>query len=275
MSLTLPEPLYLQSLILSLSLLILSECKVIYLGSAIFKTAASLSFFLGGLNKASPTLRELSSLGWSPAFSSDEGHRYALLMIVGLGFSVLGDVLLIPSKQEYHAFQEADMTKPNKGRNREGDSLAFKAGTLFFALAHISYIFAFAYSPKRVAFGWLRFTASAGAVLLTSRWLGVFGTNTRTKGSVLAIPSDMEPLVRAYVTIISTMVGVASATDAGIQTTIGAWMFMISDMFVAVDTFGTSKPLAGKGSSSRPRWKFRSVGWAFYFFANFILAGSI
>ena len=275
MSLTLPDPPFLQSLTLSLSLLILSEYKAIYLGSAIFKTAASLSFFLGGLAKASSTLRELSSSGWRTAFSSDEGHRYALLTIMGLGFSVLGDVLLIPSKQEYYPFQKANVSKPNKAKNREGDSLAFKAGTFFFALAHISYIVAFACGPKRVAFGWLRFAASVGAGLFISRWLGVFGTNSKTAGSKLAIPSDMEPLVRAYVLIISTMVGVASATDGGIQTTVGAWMFMISDMFVAVDTFGASKPVTGKENGSRPRWKFRSVGWAFYFSANFILAGSI
>src|SRR5690606_15453982 len=131
----------------------------------------------------------------------------------------------------------------------------------FFALAHIAYTVASLSSPTTSKFNWVTFVASASIGLFISRLLGIFKSGNISQSSQLKlnIPDDMAPLVKAYVCIITTMVGVASATDAGYQKTVGAWMFMISDMFVAVDVFGKKVPAAANArrEKGRPGWKFR------------------
>ena len=292
--LTLPPTPFPQSLALSLTLLIISESSAFYLGSALFKTLASLSFFLGGLDTGGSEIIYQLPFDWTTIYY-EERYRYTLFMILGLGFSVLGDVLLVPSRDAYYSFRHSSKrSKAELKQNAlaqvkgEGDSLWFKAGTFFFALAHISYIVAFASNPSRTPFRWRAFGLASIFSLAVSRWLGILGGSKSSSSSTqIYIPDDMTILVKAYVCIITTMVGTATATDAGQQKIIGAWMFMISDLFVAVDVFGKKKPPPpsadpysgwnnrGRGSSSRPGWAFRSVGWIFYFSANLILAGSI
>ena len=285
-TLTLPPAPFPQSLTLSLTLLILSESSAFYLGSALFKTLASLSFFLGGLDIGGSIIYQLP-FDWT-TICYEERYRYTLFMILGLGFSVLGDVFLIPSRDTYYSFRRplpgSKQTTPVKG---EGDSLWFKAGTFFFALAHISYTVAFASNPSRTPFHWTAFGLASVFGLGLSKWLGILGGSSPSSPTQLEIPNDMANLVKAYVCIITTMVGTATATDPNQQKILGAWMFMISDLFVAVDVFGKKKspPASGyphsysgrnkRSSGSRPGWPFRSVGWIFYFGANLILAGSI
>lgn len=313
-TLTLPAYPYPQSLAASLSLLVLSEYTAYYFGSAIFKTIASLSFFLGGLRQGSAVYQvpttSLASLLDYQAFCNDERYRFTVFMIFGLGFSVLGDVFLIPSRKHYYAFLAHKTTtattttipgtpksKSSKNTSKKprhsssssaaaaaepgpGDTIPFKLGMLFFALAHICYIGGFASNPTRTPFNW---TSGVLAIILNlagSFWLGIFGSgsNAPSSKSYLAIPSDMGPLVKGYSIIIATMVATATATDSGSkQKMLGAWLFMISDMFVAVDTFGSNKEqvIARSNGKSRPNWAFRSVGLIIYFGANLILAGSI
>ncbi|KAF6757064.1 YhhN domain-containing protein [Ephemerocybe angulata] len=266
---TLPSYPFPQSLAASLALLILSEYTAFYPGSALFKTAASLSFFLGGWNKASG-VNEIQKLLLALDFKAlwvDESLRYTASMLLGLGFSVLGDVLLIPSKTNFYSFRQAskkvkeDDTKPSPSSKAEGVTLAFKLGTLSFALAHISYVVAFMASPTP---------------LTTPR--ASLGSRMRGSVPLVTIPKDIEVLVQGYVGIITTMVAVATATDPGVQKVVGAWMFMISDLFVAIDTFGRKKAgtaMGVKKSGGKPGWAFRSVGWIFYFGANLILAGAL
>jgi len=261
--LVLPPSPFPQSLAASLGLLVLSEANSFYTGSAAFKSLASFSFFLAGAQNG--PFKTLQSFSYT-----NPTTRYPYFMILGLGFCVAGDLLLIPAKEHYYAHRKSAKVTPAKS---EGDSLSFKAGTFFFALGHISYIIAFASNPNRTPFRLLPFGLAAAFGLGVSRWLGIFGSSANSNPK-LVIPADMKPLVKAYVSIITTMVGVATATDAGWQRTLGAWMFMISDLFVAVDVFGRKKGVkaAGKG---RPGWVFRSVGWGFYFTANLILAGTV
>lgn len=284
---TLPSYPFPQSLAASLALLILSEYTAFYPGSALFKTAASLSFFLGGWNKASG-VNEIQKLLLALDFKAlwvDESLRYTASMLLGLGFSVLGDVLLIPSKTNFYSFRQAskkvkeDDTKPSPSAKAEGVTLAFKLGTLSFALAHISYVVAFMASPTPLTTPrvWL-FAATAAIVLSISDYLGIFGQSNAGVVPLVTIPKDIEVLVQGYVGIITTMVAVATATDPGVQKVVGAWMFMISDLFVAIDTFGRKKAgtaMGVKKSGGKPGWAFRSVGWIFYFGANLILAGAL
>ncbi|KAJ2920554.1 hypothetical protein H1R20_g16540, partial [Candolleomyces eurysporus] len=284
-TLSLPPTPFPQSLTLSLALLILSESSAFYLGSALFKTLSSLSFFLGGLDIGGFIIYQLP-FDWT-TIRYEERYRYTLFMILGLGFSVLGDVFLIPSRDTYYSFRRPlpgskQTTTPVKG---EGDSLWFKAGIFFFALAQISYTVAFASNPSRIPFRWTAFGLASVVVLGVSKWLGILGGSSPSSPTQLEIPNDMAGLVSVYVCIITTMVGTATATDPSQQKILGAWMFVISDLFVAVDVFGKKKlppayPRSYSGrnkrsSGSRPGWAFRSVGWIFYFGANLVLAGSI
>ncbi|TFK40053.1 YhhN-like protein-domain-containing protein [Crucibulum laeve] len=256
MALSLPPTLYLLLLTASLSLLTLSEARSFYAGSAGFKVLASLSFLGGGLALASSKFTIWTWDAWTAE------NRYPITLITGLAFGLVGDVLLIPSKQSY--FERA-ISKS------EGDSLWFKAGTLSFALTHISYIVAFLSTASWEAFRLPDFALSLAFCLGLTHWLGFLGG--KPKAGAMSVPDDMKFLVRAYVSIIVTMVSVATATDDGWQRTVGAWMFMVSDLFVAMDTFGPRK--AFSKTKVRPGWKARSVGWLAYFWAQMLLAGCI
>jgi uncharacterized membrane protein YhhN len=320
LKITLPDTAFVTRLNVALALLIASESKSVYLGSAIFKILASLSFFFGGLARAlhaaAPPLGKNvpTNSVWPMLKEFAKGKMwkedpYAFWIVVGLGCSVLGDVLLIPSRETYFGFLKMPSTAtpaaepsetPSKKKKAqkpsttqeaqpavvakeelkaEGDTLYFKAGTFFFALAQISYTIAFLGAPafkSAPSWNWVYFGLATTFALGTSWLLGIFGG-----GSLVEIPKDTEPLVKLYVFIISGMVGVGSATDNGWQRIIGAVMFMISDLFVAVDVFGKKKSgglVQAKPTDKRrgrDGWMFRSVGWVLYFSAQMVLAGSI
>ncbi|KAH9481553.1 hypothetical protein JR316_0006080 [Psilocybe cubensis] len=252
-----PYPL---ALAVSVVLLIISEANSFYAGSSGFKIAASLSFLGAGIQAAGAT--------------GDAPFRSSALMVAGLAFSLVGDIFLIPTPKVYA--QKMANSKSEAGfaaTDKQGDSLLFKAGTFFFALAHISYIAAFLSDSSLAALRVPDFAlaASFGAGLIY--WLGIL---QRKPGpdAWFNVPQDMRGLVIAYVTIIMTMVATATATDKGHQKIVGAWTFMISDLFVAADAFGVKKDRVQPSHGQRG-WKARSVGWIAYFGAQLLLAGSI
>ncbi|KAF3096238.1 hypothetical protein TWF569_001879 [Orbilia oligospora] len=97
----------------------------------------------------------------------------------------------------------------------------------------------------------------------------------------MAIPSDMKPLIIIYQLIITTMVASAAGTRGVLsERLLGAFMFMVSDVMVAWDTFGI-KPVTPVSTStkaeervvkSRQGWKSRGFGWVLYFGGQYILA---
>ncbi|KAK6519164.1 hypothetical protein TWF281_003853 [Arthrobotrys megalospora] len=96
----------------------------------------------------------------------------------------------------------------------------------------------------------------------------------------MAIPSDMKPLIIIYQLIITTMVASAAGTRGLLsERLLGAFMFMVSDVMVAWDTFGIkpSQPVTAttteeKRWKGRQGWKSRGVGWILYFGGQYILA---
>lgn len=319
---TLPETPIVYRLLLSLALLIASEANSIYLGSSLFKTLASLSFFFGGLGQAfgKSTTDDVRTI-WPMIKDFLDGklqdNPYAFCMLIGLAFSVLGDVFLIPSREAYYGITNAlgeklkaeepvkeEEKTPSKGKKKagkrpavvaaapaattvgpttaptppaSGDATNFKVGIACFALAQVAYAFGFISAPNATDIRYLEVGASIALCLIISRVLGLTGLSKKPWSWQLAVPKDMAPFVKIYICIIATMVAIASGTDGGLQKTVGAWMFLISDMFVAVDVFGRKPAFKGIGKQweGRPGWKFRSVGWLFYFFAQIILAGCI
>ncbi|PPQ69018.1 hypothetical protein CVT24_000094 [Panaeolus cyanescens] len=264
MVIQLPESPYPLSLGVSLALLILSEANSFYPGSTGFKIAAALSFLSAGINAASAKLPS-----WQWATITQPENRYTAALVFGLAFSVVGDILLIPSKVNYYKKPTSNgVEKP------EGQTPRFKAGVFFFALAHISYIVAFVSKLPQGGFRWVDGGLALSFGVLFTVWLGILNTKP-TPGARFLVPEDMFGLVTAYIVIIMSMVASATATDEGWQRIIGAWSFMISDIFVAADTFGVKKNGENKKNKGRKGWKARSVGWIAYFGAQLVLAGCI
>ncbi|KAF9485252.1 hypothetical protein BDN70DRAFT_871660 [Pholiota conissans] len=247
-------------------LLITSEGTSFYAGSVLFKTIASLAFLLAGVHTATGPPRTLDLLSWE-SISLPE-HRSAVFLLLGLLFSVFGDVLLIPSPEIYH------QKIPSK---TEGETLRFKAGVLFFALAHVVYAAAFIADTSSggiKGIRWFTFftTLKVGALLIYV--LGLLAKNP-APGAMVAVPADMRGLVTVYVVIIWTMVATATATDAGYQKIAGGWIFMVSDLFVAADVYSGKKPAPRPNARGRYGWESRSIGWIAYFGAQLLLAGCI
>ncbi|KAF3913522.1 hypothetical protein ABW20_dc0101241 [Dactylellina cionopaga] len=100
----------------------------------------------------------------------------------------------------------------------------------------------------------------------------------------LVIPADMKPLIIIYQLIITTMVASAAGTRGiGSERLLGAFMFMVSDMMVAWDTFGvkesseahkvsSSTAPEARRTSSRDGWRSRGIGWVLYFGGQYVLA---
>ncbi|KAK6498246.1 hypothetical protein TWF506_004485 [Arthrobotrys conoides] len=97
----------------------------------------------------------------------------------------------------------------------------------------------------------------------------------------MAIPADMKPLIIIYQLIITTMVASAAGTRGLLsERLLGAFMFMVSDVMVAWDTFGikAATPVSASTTAeervvkSRQGWKSRGFGWILYFGGQYILA---
>lgn len=281
-----------------LGLLITSEANSFHVGSALFKILASLSFLTAGIS-----LLENNGHGNEPA----EASLHSLATIIGLQFSFLGDIFLIPSPVTYYRTMSAVVATPRmhtgdvnsptpeagKGEGseeiHEAATVRFKLGTAFFAVAHILYIISFLSNAAKEGpanssvletltnidtFRPQYFALSFTFCLLVADFLGILRDPRSGVQPILLIPNDLQTLVKVYMGIIATMVSLATATDNGWQRVVGAWMFMVSDLFVAMDVFGSKIPTFNSGRG-RPGWKSRSVGWVLYFCAQMILAGTV
>ena len=129
---------------------------------------------------------------------------YGRLILLGLLFSWLGDVFLIPKRQ-----------------------LFFIAGLGSFLMAHVAFSGAFLLQPLAVLPLALAATAMVVVAIIVLRWLWPH------------LPHNFRPAVVSYLGAISLMVVLASGTMSatGLQLVIGAVMFAASDIFVARDRF--------------------------------------
>lgn len=165
-------------------------------------------------------------------FALDTPTPYAVAILVGLALSWWGDVLLIPK------------SKPK----------VFQLGILAFLLGHVAYSVAFVARGVDTA-------ATAGTLLVLAivaigvvRWLWPHA------------PSDMRVPVVAYIAVISAMVALAVGTWAAHgqpAIVVGAVMFYVSDLSVAMDRF------------VRSSFVNRLWGLPCYFIAQLVLAWTI
>lgn len=248
-------------LLASLPLLAFSEWKSrSHTGTAVFKMLSSVAFL------SSPLL--LSSTQWSD---------YRRLITIGLSFSLLGDFLLIPSRREFHGLDSKNTTS-GESKVQGKVSISFQLGIVAFAAAHIAYTVAFlqdSYETSGTAFA-----ATLVGTLGLAKWLGVIYprpySSLRTNVLDLVIAPDMMPLVSAYAVIIGTMLAAATSTSPLIVPTdwlhsraLGAAMFVVSDLFVAKNAFGRSSVPNRRG------WVRIFIGYALYFWAQMVIAGTV
>lgn len=131
---------------------------------------------------------------------------YGRLILLGLGFCLLGDVLLIP----------------------EGRPAVFRVGVFAFLAGHVAFAAAFLTQPRSRA--WL---ATAVVVLAWALW----GVRRWLRPS---LPADMRRPVEAYLLVIGVMAALACAVSgAGGSPVVaaGALAFAASDISVARDRF--------------------------------------
>lgn len=233
----------------TLPMLVISEHKArSYAGTAVFKILSSIAFLTGPL---------LAPTEWPP---------YNRLITTGLVLSILGDFFLIPSRGEF-----ANTTP--KDKSQEGNvSISFQMGVFAFAAAHVAYIIAFLQDAHEVSWG--TFAAVVIATLILAKWLGVIyppsDPSAATNVLDLSIAGDMKPLVLVYAVIISMMLAAASSTfPFNGQRVLGAVMFVISDLFVAVTAFQRGIVPAQRG------WAQIAVGYGLYFWAQIVLGGTV
>jgi uncharacterized membrane protein YhhN len=143
---------------------------------------------------------------WLGLASGASSTPYGRLVLLGLLFCMLGDLLLIP----------------------RGKPAVFRAGIFAFLAGHVAYSVAFLTQPLAAAGlvpGGLLLAAFIWAVL---RWLGS------------SLPADMVAAVTAYMLVIGAMSALAcGVTAAGGPAAVaaGALMFTASDVFVARNRF--------------------------------------
>lgn len=233
----------------TLPVLVISEHKSrSYAGTALFKMLSSIAFLIGPL---------LTPTEWPP---------YHRLIATGLVFSTFGDFLLIPSRGEF-------VNTDSKDKAQEGNvSISFQLGVVAFAAAHIAYIVAFLDDARETSWG--TFAAIVIAILVIAKWLGVIYPPSYSSAGAnvlnLAVTGDMKPLVLVYAVIISLMFAAASSTVPwNGQRVLGAGMFVISDIFVAMTAFQRGIVPAQRG------WVQIAVGYGLYFWGQMVLAGTV
>lgn len=245
----------------SLPLLVLSEWKSrSHTGTAVFKMLSSVAFL------SSPLL-----------LPSEEWSDYRRLITIGLGFSMLGDFFLIPSRREFHGLDNNNSTS-EKSETQGKVSISFQLGIVAFAAAHIAYTVAFLQDSYKTS--WTAFALTFAGTLGAAKWLGVIypqpHSSLQTNVLNLGIAPDMKPLVSVYAVIIGTMFAASTSTSPLIVPTnwlasraLGAAMFVVSDLFVAKNAFGRSS-----GPKS-PGWLRIFMGYALYFWAQMVIAGTV
>ncbi|KAE8154180.1 YhhN-like protein [Aspergillus avenaceus] len=241
---------------ISLPLLVISEHRSrSHIGTGIFKMLSSTAFLI------------------IPVLSSTKPSPYHSLISTGLTFSLIGDFCLIPSRSDfYHSKTRTTAPKPRT------PSLSFHLGILAFAAAHISYIAALLHDSRETL--WSMFIIAIVTMLAIAKWLGVVypPSHASARGNVLdlCIPEQMKPLVSMYAFIIGVMFAAAVSTAPlefvtpwPYQRTLGAGMFVASDLFVAKDAFGRSCIPQARG------WFRIAMGYGLYFWGQAVIAGTI
>lgn len=195
--------------------------------------------------------------------------EYCKLITIGLVFSLLGDFFLLPSREDFN--------NRSSGKERK-ISVSFQLGVVAFAAAHIAYIVGFLRDSQGIS--WPISATTFVTTMILAKWLGVIYPPSHSSLSNnmldLAITPDMKPLVFIYATIISSMFAVAVSTVPSslssvwvYQRTVGAAMFVASDIFVAKDAFGRSSAPDQRG------WFRIAVGYGLYFWGQMIIAGTV
>ncbi|KAF8534122.1 YhhN-like protein [Trichophaea hybrida] len=263
-------------LLISLPLLVFSESRSLYLGSVVFKIFCSIAFVIGPLVHVSP-----------------QQSSYSLLITSGLLLSLIGDILLIPSRNEYyyrpHITESSAAITPHipvcEPAKAPTTSTSFKLGILAFACAHVAYIIAILQEINKLSR--VKFLGTFVATIVTTKLLGIIypALTTATWSNILglAIVGEMRPMVFAYVIVISAMLAVSASTAPPSSSTcslyqwvLGAAMFVVSDVFVAIDAFGRLDMYSGeKVGQGKHRWPRKAVEWALYFWGQILLAGSV
>ena len=235
----------------SLPLLVLSESNSrSHAGTGLFKMLSSVAFVAG------PAI--LTTTEWVP---------YRQLITTGLAFSTIGDFFLIPSGRDFYASKKEKKKQP---------TVSFQLGVVAFAAAHIAYIAAFLRDSRSTSNPILATTFLATMAL--AKWLGVIYPPARSSGATnvlnLEVEGEMRPLVSVYAAIISAMLATAAATVPGefqtpwpYQRVLGAGLFVVSDLFVALEAFG-------RGGGKRG-WGRILVGYALYFWGQMVIAGTV
>lgn len=182
-----------------LVLLVVADILYITLGRAyIFKTLASSMFvIIAGFNLAVSLIK------------TKEHLVYKILMLIGILFAFMGDILLI----DY-----------------------FILGATFFGIGHVFYFAAFCFIKK---FNWLDLVYFV--VIIAFAFGVIFGYKNFNFNGML-------PVVVCYALIISLMLAKATAnsrqTDKNKLVTnliwLGALLFFISDMFLLFNVFGAA-----------------------------------
>lgn len=263
----LPEPPYPLALTISVALSIFSEWLSFRLGSLLCKFAASVTLLSAGLEEVYSKFhpRSLESL-------LSQENRFAAFVIPGLLLSCIGDILLTHPKSNH---VEISKHKTEKAH------LRLKCAKIFSSFAHLAYISAFVTSvdlSSKQDFRRADFvmTMIFGALLVD--WLGLF-QGERRYDSWFEIPKDLEWPIFVYSSISITMVAAATASDNGYQRIAGAWLLVLSDLFVVSNVFGVDEVDTKKdGDGARIRrleWMTTSVGWIAYGVSQLLLVGCI
>lgn len=272
-SLQLPRENFQIALAVSVATLIFSEVVGFYHGSALFKLTSSLVFVAAGIAGVTP-------LGSISALIEPE-NRGSTCIVAGLILSAIGDVLLIPSQG---AYRQPPGSQPQVAQSK---SPRFKLGVLFFALAHISYTASFltsvdsstlslSFNATNSSFRSADFLMTIVFGYLAVDWLGIL-EKERGHSSWFEVPTELHGLVGGYLVVIFAMVATAAATDKGLQKITGAWLFALSDLFVAGSMFGVEDMDVAKQDvkKSTAEWKNTAIGWVLYYTAQLILAGCV
>lgn len=259
----LPEPPYLLALTISVSLSTLSEWLNFRPGSVICKFIASVTL-LGAGQKA---YSKFDLLGLESLLSQE--NRFALFFIPGLTLSCFGDILLV------HPKTNDDKTSKHKTENAHS---RLKYAKILSSLAHVAYISAFVLSvdvSSKEDFRRADFVMTMVFGALLADWLGLF-QRERQYNSWFEIPKAFEWPVFFYNSLAITMVATATATDKGYQRIAGAWLLMLSDLFVVSNAFGVEEIDSKKKDACKTRrleWMTTSFGWIFYYISQLLLAG--
>jgi uncharacterized membrane protein YhhN len=145
------------------------------------------------------------ALGWLALTMGAADDQVGRLVLVALGFSLVGDAFLLGKA-----------------------TAAFFGGLVAFLLAHLAYVFAF------LALGFQRWWALVGLLIVVSLALTSGRRIVRAAGREGGVPLGAG--VAAYLLVISAMVVTASGT-ARVLVLLGALAFLVSDTVLALDRF--------------------------------------